>query len=210
MQPFYCLFTGLKAVLQADGAVKYQMAGFAILAVGAEVAQTHELIGGRCLCVFQALFHLTAGENLQRVGVQAGQEVLVCGIGICIVKEVAVLTNLSLCTVVGIHPVNGSALDLPAVSGIAAPGLGIVGSQHLDDLAVFVLDAAGAGNQICALQAALRSVGEQTLKLRNGLSKEIVCFDPKITGECDLACAGIGIVGVVFNRAVALKDGFKK
>ena len=61
------LFCRLEAVLQADGAVEYQMIGTAILAVGAEVAKTHELVGGRSLGGFQAGFHLAAGEDLQRI-----------------------------------------------------------------------------------------------------------------------------------------------
>ena len=39
------LLTGLEGVLQADTAVEHQVLGGAILAVGAEVAQAHELEG---------------------------------------------------------------------------------------------------------------------------------------------------------------------
>ena len=69
------------------------MLGGGVLAVGAEVAQTHELIGGGRLGVLQAGFHFTAGQHFQRIGIQAGQEILAGGIGIGIVEEVGVLTD---------------------------------------------------------------------------------------------------------------------
>ena len=130
------LLAGLVAVLQAHRAVEDQMVRGAVLAVGAEVAQTEELVGGRSLGVFQAGFHLAAGEHLQGVGVQAAEEVLAGGVGIGIVKQVIVLTDLGLAAVVGIHPVDGCALDLPAVGGVAPLGGGVVGGQHLHHVAV--------------------------------------------------------------------------
>ena len=47
------LFAGLEGVLQADGAVEDQVAGGAVAAGGAAVAQTHELVAGRSLGVGQ-------------------------------------------------------------------------------------------------------------------------------------------------------------
>ena len=120
----YFLVAGLKAILQADAPVKHKFTGLAVFAVGAEVAKTHKLICFRCFGVFQALFHLTAGENFQRVGVQTGQKVLSCGIGIGIVKKVAVLTNFCVTAVIGIHPMDGSTLDLAAVCRVTATGVG--------------------------------------------------------------------------------------
>ena len=81
------LLTGLEAVLQADAAVEYQMAGCGVLAVGAEIAQTHELEAHGSLGACKACFHLTAGEDFQRVGVQAGEVILAGGIGIGIIEE---------------------------------------------------------------------------------------------------------------------------
>ena len=46
------LFSGLEAVLQAYRAVEDQMLGCAVLAVGAEVAKTHKLVGFAGLCIF--------------------------------------------------------------------------------------------------------------------------------------------------------------
>ena len=139
------------------------------------------------------------GEHLQRVGVQAGQEVLSGGIGIGVVKEVAVLADLAVHAVVGIHPVNGCALDLPAVSGIAAPAVGIVGCQNFGNLAAFIRDAAGALDDVGTLQAALGAVGVQTLVFGNGLSQEVVPLDPEVTGEADFPGTGLGIVGIVLH-----------
>ena len=67
------LFAGLEGILQTDGAVEHQMTGSAVLGVGAEVAQTHELIGSGGLGFCQGSLHLAAGENLQGIGVQTGQ-----------------------------------------------------------------------------------------------------------------------------------------
>ena len=167
--PYGCgqifLLAGLEGVLQADGAVENQMAGSAVLAVGAEVTQTHELEAHRSLGIGQGCFHLAAGENLQGVGVQAGQIVLACGIGIGIIKQVAVLTDLCVHCGGSVNPVDGSALDLAAVGRIAAPGLGVIGGQNFHNIAVLVGNAAGALDQVGTLQPALGAIGVQPLVL---------------------------------------------
>ena len=66
------LLSGLEGILQADGTVEHQMAGLGVLAVQAEVAQAHELVGFRGFGVLQRSLCLAVGEHLQRVGVQAG------------------------------------------------------------------------------------------------------------------------------------------
>ena len=60
----------LIAVLEAYTAVEHEMLSAAVLRVGAEVTQTHELVGSGGLGVLQALFYLTAGEHFQRIGIQ--------------------------------------------------------------------------------------------------------------------------------------------
>ena len=145
------LFAGLEGILQADASVEDQMAGSAVPGVGAEVAQTHELEAHGSLGILQGCFYLTAGEHFQGVGVQAGQVVHTCGIGIGVIKEVGVLTDLGIHSGFRIHPVDGSTLDLPAVGGIAAPGLGIVSGQNLGNIAVFIGDTAGALNEVSTL-----------------------------------------------------------
>ena len=146
----YSLFCGFEAVLQTDGTVEDQMVSGRILGVRAEITQTHELEGGRCLGILQTGFYLTTGENLQRVGVQTGKEILTCGIGVGIVEEIVVLTNFRVTAGCGIYPMNGSALDLPAVGRIAASGIRIVGCQNFGDIAVFVSDTACALDDISA------------------------------------------------------------
>ena len=113
----------LKAVLQRNGAVKYQMFLGRILVIYAEITLTQELEGSRSLCIFEALFYLTAGENLERVRVHAGEVVLTRSIRICIVKQICILTNLSIAAVVCVHPVDGCALDFTAVCRVTAAGL---------------------------------------------------------------------------------------
>ncbi len=175
-----CLLTGLERILQADGAVEHQMIFGRILAVGTEVAQTHELVGSGSFGIAQAGLHLTAGEDFQRVGVHASKEILASGIWIGIVKQVAVLTNLSIGTVAGIHPVNGSAFDFPAVSRITATGFGIVGCQHFHHIAVFVGNAAGAPDEVSTFQAALGAIGIQALVLGDRSGQEVVSLDPQL------------------------------
>ena len=70
------LLSRLEGILQADGTVEHQMAGGAVLAVRAEVAQTHELIGRGRLGVPEAGLHLAAGEDFQRLLVQTDQKIL--------------------------------------------------------------------------------------------------------------------------------------
>ena len=124
------LLAGLEGILQADGAVEHQMAGSAVTAVGAEVAQTHELVAGGSLGVSQGSLDLTAGQNLQRVLVHVAQQRLHGGgVGGSCMEQVLVQANLGIHSGLGIHPVDGGTLDLAAVSGIAAAGLGIVGGQ---------------------------------------------------------------------------------
>ena len=72
------------------------------------------------------------------------------------------------------------ALDLASVSGIAAAAVGIVLAENFDNIAVSVLDAAGALDKICTLEANLVA-GVHALVLRRGLLHEVVRFDPELT-----------------------------
>ncbi len=137
----------------------------AVLAVRAEVAQTHKLIGCRRLGALQTLFHLTAGEHLQRLGIQTGEKILACGIRVGIVKEVGVLMHLGFTAVICIHPVDGCALNLPSVGGIAALGVGVIGGKYFNNIAVFVGIVAGAGDYICALEPTFGAGGVEPLIL---------------------------------------------
>ena len=123
---FWCgltiLLCGLEGILQADGTVEHQMLGGRVLGIGAEVADSHELIGRGSLSISQECLHLTAGEHFQRVGVQASQVVLVCCIGIGIVEQVGVLTDLGVHAVVCVNPMDGCALDLTAIGRITTLG----------------------------------------------------------------------------------------
>ena len=170
-----------------------------ILAVRGEITQTHELEGFSCLGVCQTGFHLTAGENFQRVGIQTGQEILAGGIGIGIVKEVRILTNLGIDCGLGIYPVDGSALDLTAVSRITATGFGVVGGKYFGDIAILVGVVTGTLNEVSALQAALGTIRVKTLILGNGLCQKIVCFNPEVAGEADFPGAVFGTVGIVLD-----------
>ena len=112
------LLSGLEGILQADGTVEHQMAGGAVLAVRAEIAQTHELIGRGRLGVPEAGLHLAAGEHRKALRVQAIQEVLVRAVGLLIGKQVVVQPDLRVHAVLRVHPVERGTLDLAAVGGV--------------------------------------------------------------------------------------------
>ena len=86
----------LEAVLQRDRAVEDKMLRSRVAVVEAEVALTHELEALGVLALFghrqlaETGFDLAAGQNLQGIGVQAVEEVLVRAIGLGVGEEIAV------------------------------------------------------------------------------------------------------------------------
>ena len=102
------------------------MLGSAVLVVGAEITQTHELIAHGSLCIAQRCFHFTAGEHFQRVGIQAAEEILAGGIGISIVEQVIILAYLCIHSGGSVHPVDGRAFDFAAIGRIATLGVGVL------------------------------------------------------------------------------------
>ena len=175
-----------------------------VLAVGAEVTQTHELVGGRSLGVLQGSLDFTAGEDFQRVGIQAAEVILARCIGIGIVKQVGVLTDLGIHSSGGVHPVDGSALDLAAIGGVAAPGLRIVGGQDFGDIAVLIGDTAGALDQISTLQTALGAIGVQTLVLGDGLSQEGIGLDHRFREKVISRVPSSGRLGLFSTTMVSV------
>ena len=126
-----------KAVLQSNGAVKHQMLRCCVTVVENKVALTHEL---EALGVFGALGHrrfgqtpldLAALKDLETVGIQAVEEVLVGAVGLGIGKEIVVQPDLGVGTVVRIDPVDRGALDLAAVRRVAAAAVRIVLAEDL-------------------------------------------------------------------------------
>ena len=89
---FWFWRSGLRliAVLQADGAVEDRVLRRRVLAVRAEVAKAHELIGFRGLGRGECALDLAAREDLEGIGVQALKEVLVRRVGIGIGEEVRI------------------------------------------------------------------------------------------------------------------------
>lgn len=85
-------------------------------------------------------------------GVEAAEVILVRRVRIGIGEEVTVQSDLGVGAIICIDPVDSRALDLAVVGRISAAAVGIVGGKDLDDVAVFVLDAARAGYEIRALR----------------------------------------------------------
>ena len=77
-----------EAVLEGDGAVEDQMAGLSVAVIKAEVALTHELQAGGVLTLFghghfgEAVLDLAAGEDVQAVGIEIVEEVLIRAVGV--------------------------------------------------------------------------------------------------------------------------------
>ena len=126
------------------------MAGSAVLVIHAEVALAQELEGGGGLRAGQAGLHLGVGEHLQGAGVEAVQEVLVPGVRLGVGEQVVVQPHLGVHGGGGVHPMNGRALHLPAVGGVAAPAVGIVLGQNGGDVARRIGLIAGALDHIGA------------------------------------------------------------
>ena len=201
----------LEAVFQRDAAVEHHVVSGAVPVVQAEITQTHELERGRIRAgavllliklgghLLHLRLDLASGEDRQTVRVQAFQEVLVRAVGLLVGEQVVVQPHLGVQAVGGVHPVERRALDLAAVGGVAAPGIRVVSAEHLGDVAVLVLDAAGAGDQIRTLETALQPAGGQSLVLGDGDFHKVVCLDPQVAGESDVVGALGGIGGVVLH-----------
>lgn len=183
----------------------------AILVIKAEIPQAHELEARRGLALLFGLvvrrsdvahtrLDLAATQHLKRIGIHAGKEVLIRAVGRRVAEQLAVNAHLGIERGRGIDPVDRRTLDLAAVGGIAARGVRVVLGVDLDDVAVFVLLAARAGDEVCALETALRAVRRQTLVLGHRDFHEIVGLDPALAGEGDLVRAGRRIGRVVLDR----------
>ena len=187
-----------EAILQGNGTVEDQRLGRRIL-IHTEIAQTQELVLGGCNSITEHFFQFTVLEHFEGIVIHAVEEVLVATVGVSVEEEVVVQANLCVHSGVGVCPMDGSALDLATVGGIAATGLGVIGSENLDDVAVFVLDATGATDEVCALQAALGAVWEQALVFGNGDFQEVLRLDEGMLRESDGASASLGVAGVVLD-----------
>ena len=141
----------------------------AILVIKAEIPKAHELEARRGLAllfglvvrrgdVAHARLDLAAGQHLERIGVHAGKEILVRAVGCGVAEQLAVNTHLGVQRGRGVDPVDRRALNLAAVGGIAARRVRVVLGVDLDDVAVFILLAARAGDEVRALEAALGAV----------------------------------------------------
>ena len=94
---------------------------------------------------------------------------------------------------------NGRALHLPAVGGVAAPAVGVILGSDLGHITVFIRLIADALDEIRTLQAALRAVGGQTLILGDRLSHKVIGFDPQAAGEGYFPGPGRGVQRIVLH-----------
>ena len=90
------------------------------------------------------------------------------------------------------------AAHLSSVGRVAAAGLGVVFAEDLRHVAVRVLHAAGAADDVGALKTHFVARIEAVILL-DRLFHEIVLLDPERAGERDRARAGVFGDGVVFN-----------
>ena len=187
-----CLFILLfgEAVLESDNAVK----GVFVLGVLAEVTNTNELELFTRLCVLEARLNAASLKLDEGIGIEVVVVGLVLGniIDVLNGEELVVKHQCRFLGVLCGEPMNG-ALDLSSINGIAVFGFEIGSAMQLLDRAVIVLDDLVATNDIRAHQANL-AIGLHTEELgRRNLCK-IVRIDIDLTGKCNLASAGIGIL----------------
>ena len=140
-----------------------------------------------------------ASQHFETVGIDIVDEVLVRTVRIGVGKEIVIDSYLGVRAVVGIHPVDRGALDLAAVSGIAAAAFRIIFAEDLDDISVLVLAAAGAGDEIRPLQTDLKA-RIHPLELRRRDFHKVVSLNEQITGETDLACSVLRTKRIVLHR----------
>ena len=151
-RPLFILL--LKTVFKAYTAVEYEVFGWAVLVVNAEIAVAHKLIAFRSRCACNILFSLTACENFKWIFVKIIEEVSVACIGIRNRKEVIVKSYFRIKTVVSVNPMD-CASYLSAVGSISALCFGIILCINLNNIAVFILFAACAFYDVCRLDSCL-------------------------------------------------------
>ena len=94
---------------------------------------------------------------------------------------------------------DGGALHLPTVGGVAAPAVRVILGGNLRNIAVLVGLVAHAADQVSSLQPALGAAGIEALVLGHGLGKEVVGLHVQLPGEGDLPLPVLGTVGVVLH-----------
>ncbi len=173
------------AVLQAGDPVEHRLARRMVPAVRHEIPEPLELelvvrlrTGQRGLDV--------GGHHLQAVRVEQCQEVLAAGIGLGVGEQAVVQAHFGGHAVGHAHPGDGG-LHLHAVGpGRAALGVGHHGREHLRHLAFGILLAAGAFDDVAALQPHLVAREEALVALRRGFL-EVLALDPDVLAEREVA-----------------------
>src|ERR1035438_9536011 len=117
--------------------------------VQAEVAYALELVAVLQFGVGERRLQLGAGENLDGVGIEIVENVLIFSkiVRIGLGEEVAVEADFGGDSVGGRNPVHGG-LDLAAVGRVAPAAGGIVSTVHLDDVAGRVFHHAPSGDEV--------------------------------------------------------------
>jgi len=141
------------------------------------------------------------GDEGVRCRVEVVEEVALARSGRRISEKTVVEAHLRGVRVLGRNPVQ-VALDLDAV-GARRAGLGVgqVGAMHGDDLAVLVLVAAGAFDDVAVFEACLVA-GEEAAEALFRHFLEVFAFDPQFAAEGHDARAQFGVQRVVGDGAV--------
>ena len=185
-----------ETVFQGNASVKDKVCRGAVL-IGAEIAQSHELIAGSSGSLFHKAFRLTARLYNQTVRIDIVEEIFVAGIGFGISKEIVIQTHFGLNVVFSIDPVNSTS-DLAAVRRITASCGRVILGIDFDDIAVVILFTAGTFNDISGFQPHLIA-GIQTVITLDLFFDEIFGFDITFTAEGDGTHTVFGTIRIIFD-----------
>ncbi len=147
----------------------------------------------------QTGLHLAVNEDLQRARIQAFQEILLPGVGSLVSKQIIVKSDLCVQGGGGVHPVEGSPLDLSPVRRVTSLTFRVIGGQDLGHVPPSVLNAPGTGDKVGSLQPAFRTTGVKPLILGNWLLKKVLSFHPQVPGEGDRPGSGALVSGNIFD-----------
>jgi len=158
-------------ILEGDRSVEDRMAGNRVT-IDTEIAHPLKLVTHPRNRIAQPRLDLASRQNLERLGIEVGREVLpfLNLVWILFGEERLIKPDFRVDGMGGRDPVDGR-LDLPPIRGIPSTRLRIIGAAQLDDPALGILDRFTTGDQIAITQPDLAPRGQPIELLRRSSRK---------------------------------------